>query len=266
MDTKKPKILIVNDDGINAPGIYHLWKALVDFADVSIVAPATEQSGKGLSTTLTRPLLINTRKWEKNTPAWSVNGTPADCIKMALSVLLQKPDLIVSGINRGANSGRNVLYSGTIGGVIEGVFRKIPGIAFSCIELSNPQYDVAEKYVVPIVDYFLNNPLPQGSLINVSVPSSLKENIKGIKLAKQGRSYWLEKPDKRVHPEGHFYYWLGSRWMDHDETQDTDIALLNEGYVTAVPIHIDELTDHSFYSMHKDSFNTNLENLSENKS
>ena len=125
--SKNFRILIINDDGIHAPGLIHLWKALVDLADVTIIAPAIEQSGVGLGITLRSPLHIESVAWNKGTPAWKISGTPADCVKMALSVILKTPpDLIVSGINRGSNSGRNVLYSGTVGGVIEGVLRNIP--------------------------------------------------------------------------------------------------------------------------------------------
>lgn len=114
----KPRILLTNDDGISAPGLKHLWQALSDIADLSIIAPATEKSGVGLSITIREPLQIQSVDWEKGTPAWKVNGTPADCVRLGLSVILKdRPDLIVSGINRGANSGRNVLYSGTIQGL-----------------------------------------------------------------------------------------------------------------------------------------------------
>src|SRR5574338_1188667 len=138
---KKSHILITNDDGIKAPGIQHLWSALKDFATISIVAPKTEQSGVGLGITIRSALHIEEFAWEELDSCWSVTGTPADCVKMALSVLLPSPpDLIVSGINRGTNAGRTVLYSGTIGGVIEGILRGIPGIAFSSFDMANTEY------------------------------------------------------------------------------------------------------------------------------
>src|SRR6185369_1933354 len=113
---KKPFLLLTNDDGINAPGIRHLWEAVHEFADVAIVAPGSEKSGCGLGITYTKPLHIQPIAWEKNTPAWFLNGTPADCVKMALGVLLdKKPDMIISGVNKGSNAGRTVLYSGTVG-------------------------------------------------------------------------------------------------------------------------------------------------------
>nr|NGX33456.1 5'-nucleotidase SurE [Candidatus Anoxychlamydiales bacterium] len=224
--TKKPNILLSNDDGINAPGIKHLWKALYKDYDLSIVAPHREKSGTGLATSLLRPLHIFNVKWENNTPAWKVTGTPTDSIKIALSVLLEnKPDLVVSGINRGSNAGRNVLYSGTVGCVIESVLRNIGGIAFSCYELDNPNYEIAEKYVPYITDYFLNNPPPLGTLINVTFPPKAIK-VKGFKMATQGKSRWFESPDKRLHPEGHYYYWLGGKLPkieDLNEEPDSDV-------------------------------------------
>jgi 5'-nucleotidase len=253
--TTKRKILITNDDGIFAPGIKHLWTALKDHAELFIVAPATERSGCGLATTSTKPLALKQIDWEDNTPAWSVSGTPADCMKLALSVILKiKPDLIVSGINKGSNSGKNVLYSGTVGGVIEGVLRNIPGLAFSCENFMNPNFAFFEKYIPPIVEFFSENPLPFGSFINVTFPSHPQKGINGLKMARQGKGYWVENPDRRTHPEGHIYYWLGGQWKDYKEEEISDVALLKQGFITAVPIHVAELTDHSLLEKHKDSF------------
>ena len=123
--SKKPFLLITNDDGIRAPGIKHLWESVKDHADVAIVAPLVEKSGCGMSITWTKPLHIQEISWESNIPAWSISGTPADCVKMAIAILLdRRPDFIISGINRGSNAGRTVFYSGTVGGVIEGALKK----------------------------------------------------------------------------------------------------------------------------------------------
>lgn len=250
---KKPRILITNDDGIYAMGIRHLWHALKDVADLSIVAPVSEKSGSGLGITIQDPLHIHTVEWENQTPAWKVSGTPADCIRLALSVILDHvPDLIVSGINRGANSGRNVLYSGTVGGVIEGVLRNVPGVAFSCSDFDKPDYVMAEKFIAPLVHYVLDHPLTPGTLLNVNIPTVA--SVKGVKLASQGRGYWIESPDQRMHPEGRPYYWLGGKWNDVEEDSESDVALLKEGYVTAVPIHVHELTDHALLKSRKTAF------------
>jgi 5'-nucleotidase len=250
---KKPRILITNDDGIHAPGIHHLWEALAHVADLFIVAPATEQSGVGLGITVRNPLHIETVAWAKNTPAWKVSGTPADCVRMAMSVLGQKPDLIVSGINKGSNAGRTALYSGTVGGVIDGVLRGIPGIAFSCVEFHQPNYARTQKFIWPIVRYQLEHPLPAGSFLNVNFPDHLDE-IKGVKLARQGSGYWIEDPKQGIHPEGNPYYWQGGKWHHCDEHTDSDVHLINEGYAAAVPIQVSELTNHAILSERKTAF------------
>ncbi|MBI3508739.1 MAG: 5'/3'-nucleotidase SurE [Chlamydiia bacterium] len=252
--SKRPFILITNDDGIQAPGIRHLSQSIAPHADVAIVAPQSEKSGCGMSITWTRPLHISEFPWENETPAWSINGTPADCIKMALAVLLKKvPDCIVSGINRGSNAGRTVLYSGTVGGVIEGALKNIPGFAFSFADLIPPPLTSTEPYIWPIVKYFLENPLPSGTFLNINFPYNSKDQIKGFRLAKQGRGYMVESPDRRIHPEGAPYYWLGGKWVSNQEAPDSDVAGLEAGYVTGVPIHISELTDHEAFHKHKHS-------------
>lgn len=259
MTEKKPKILITNDDGINAEGIWHLWHALVDVADVTIIAPASQKSGVGLGLTLHKPITIDPVKWERGTPAWKVNGTPADCIRFGTRIILQeKPDLIVSGINQGANSGRNVLYSGTIGGVIEGALRKTPGIAFSSTEFDTPRYEMVEQYIAPMVQHILEHPLSPGTILNVNFPTKFPL-FKGVKLARQGKGLWIEDPAHRIHPDGIPYYWHGGKWFHHDEHEESDVSLLEQGYVTAVPIHVDELTDHAFLQNRKAHFEASFQ-------
>ncbi|MBS4168821.1 5'/3'-nucleotidase SurE [Parachlamydia sp. AcF125] len=254
--SNRPFILVTNDDGIHAPGIKHLWQAISSFADVAVVAPSAEQSAVGLSITVRSPLHIEKITWPTNIPVWSVSGTPADCVKLGLNVILDRaPDLILSGINRGTNAGRNVLYSGTIGGVIEGIMRNIPGIAFSCYDSHDPAYSLAEQYVPLIVQHILQHPLPSGTFLNVNFPSKHFQEIKGIKLTRQGKEYWIENPDKREHPnQGHSYYWLGAKLAKFEEEADSDISLLQQGYLTAVPVHVGELTDHRHLTAHREHF------------
>lgn len=239
----RPFLLITNDDGIHAPGIRHLWEAVHEYADVAIVAPHSEKSGSGLSITWTKPLHIHPVAWTQNTPAWSINGTPADCVKMALAVLLdRKPDMVISGVNRGSNSGRTVLYSGTIGGVIEAALKDIPGIAFSFSDFDIPPLSATKAYIFPLIQHFLAHPLRKGTLLNVNFPYHCKNGVKGLRMAKQGKGHWKEAPDRRIHPEGDPYYWLGGAWGSVEEDPESDVAYLNQGYVTAAPIHISELT------------------------
>ena len=249
---KKPCILITNDDGIHAEGLRHLWSALEDFAETYIIAPESEQSGKGVAITLRQPLLIEPVSWEKQTPAWRINGTPADCVRLALNLLINKqPDLILSGINRGANLGRNILYSGTVGGVIEGALKKIPGIAFSCFDFQSPNYRAVEHFILPIVEQVLSHPLPEGTFLNVNFPQG---QARGVKLARQGMGYWVESIEERTHPEGHPYYWLGGKWAEHQEHEESDVHLLRQGYAAAVPINVNEMTDHLVLKQHKARF------------
>ena len=252
----KPRILLINDDGIDAEGLRYLWQALHPIGDLYIIAPAIEQSGSGVGITLRSPLLIEPVEWENNTPAWKVRGTPADCVKMAVSKILPfKPDLIVSGINRGSNSGKNIFYSGTVGGVIEGVLRDIPGIAFSlaCEGIPNPNYNVPAKYISSIVQHVLDEPLPRGTFLNVNFPTE-GDDIVGFKLARQGKGYWLENLHERLHPDGKPYYWLGGVWNTQEEHEESDVHYLQKGYMTAVPIHIEELTCHGTLEGRKDTF------------
>lgn len=258
----KPKILLTNDDGIFAEGMKNLYLSLKDKADVTIVAPLSEQSGVGVGISLRKPLQIQKIDWQDEISAYAVNGTPADCVKMALSVVLaSKPDLIVSGINKGSNAGRNLLYSGTVGGVIEGILREIPGLAVSCVDFFNPNFLLARNTVSLFVDYLLSNPLPMGTLLNVNIPS-LGIPLKGIRFAKQGRGYWIEDPSRRVHPDGFSYYWLGGKHPELEEEEDSDVALLQKGYITAVPAYVDELTHQRAFQERKDIFNEMFSQLS----
>lgn len=242
----RPRIILTNDDGIHAPGIERLWKVLqeADFADLFVIAPSTERSGTGVSITWDRPILVQEIPWSKNTPAWSVDGTPADCIKMAARIILkEQPNFIISGINAGSNAGRNVLHSGTIGAVIEGIFRGIPGMALSCEDGDNPNYHVAEQYIVPLTRYLLDNPLPAGSFLNVNFPHAAKEKVKGFRFTRQGKGRWAEDPQLHIETDHGPSYWLGGKPEELTEEEDCDITLLKEGYLTAVPIHVHELTD-----------------------
>lgn len=254
---KRPLILISNDDGIRAPGILHLWRALkkADFADLVIIAPEYERSGAGASITWDRPLLIRKHPWEDETPAWSVDGNPADCIKMGLKILLDRtPDFIASGINAGSNAGRNVLHSGTIGAVVEGIFRGIPGAAFSCENGDSPNFPLAEQYIPSLVKYLFSNPLSPGTLLNVNFPHAVRDKVKGFRMTRQGKGRWIEDPLLHVETSNGPTYWLGGKPEEMTEEVESDINLLKQGFLTAVPIHVHELTDHEEMAKRKKSF------------
>ena len=252
----KPRILITNDDGIFSPGIRHLWSAIKDTAEVIIVAPLNEQSATSLSITLRSPLRIEKIEWpDCDATSWAVSGTPSDCVKLALSVILKEPPhLILSGINKGTNAGRNVLYSGTIAGVIEGILHDIPGIAFSQENLINPCFEEIKKYIPQIVNYALKHPLPSGTLLNVNFPGQQLKKVKGIRMANQGKEYLIENPECRSFPEGKNYYWLGTKLAQFIEDENSDVTWLRKGYASVVPIHVSQLTDQRHIDSHKHIF------------
>ncbi len=252
----KPNVLITNDDGIHAPGIKHLWKALRNIANVTVIAPAQDQSATGLSITLREPLMLRKQCWEDHEQTYSITGTPADCVKMGISIILdRKPDIVVSGINRGTNAGRNLLYSGTVAGCIEAALNGLPAIAFSCHDYHEADYFAAETHIPKIFHHVLEHPLPKGTLLNVNFPSKELKMIKGFKMTRQGKEYWREDPSERCHPvDNGTYYWLGAKLEQFEEHEDSDIYWLQKGYVTAAPIHIDELTDHEQVSLRRKDF------------
>lgn len=253
--TKRPKILLVNDDGIHAPGLRHLWEILHPHADLTVVAPASEKSGAGMSITMYNPLHVQEFDWGEGTRACSVSGTPADCVKLALGELLDEPpDFVFSGINKGTNHGRNVFYSGTVGGAIEATLRNIPSVALSCWSVRDTDYTIANEVILPILRFLQRSPLPAGTLLNVNLPPSAP--IQGLRLARQGNSYWKETPHRRQHPEGFDYYWLGGVHSDHPEHEESDVHLLQQGYATAVPLRVTELTCHTTLETHRDHFNS----------
>ncbi len=248
---KPPTILLVNDDGYDAPGIQELYQAVESIGDVHVVAPATQQSGTALGFTFTRPLEISKAEgYKKN--AWKVSGTPADCVKVAVSVLGIQPDIILSGINHGTNAGRNAFYSGTVGGVLEGALRGIPGIAFSFEHLSQDSFFDMKMFIPPIVLHTLEHGLPRYTFFNVTFPHHPQSSIKGIRVAKQGMSYVQEDPS--THADGSVM--LNGKWNAYEEHPDTDIALLKEGYITMAPITARSWTDHETYDRYNGLFTT----------
>lgn len=249
---KKLKILLTNDDGIQAAGLRTLWDGLKDVADLSIVAPMREQSGKGISVSFDSPIRVEEDDSYPNTPAWKVNGTPADCVKLALGGLLDfPPDLIVSGVNHGSNAGRGFLHSGTAGAVIQGTIQGIPGIAFSYVCHKSKEFPHVKPYLFPIVDYIGKHPLPHGSFLNVNFPN---KTIQGVKMARHGMAFWLDSFRKERHPEGHLEFHLEDLISNYEEHPESDIALLKAGFITAVPIHVNQMTDHTHFENFKTHF------------
>ena len=254
----RPRIVLCNDDSIEAPGIFALWEALHPFADITIVAPAEDQSCKGVGISLPKTRFIEAEKfpWAEGTEAWRVFGTPADCIKFALHYVLKTPPhFIVSGINNGSNAGRNIMYSGTVGATIQSTFCKVPGIAFSCMYDEGPEkFKKVQPYVAAIVKHFMIHPIPKGTLMNVNFPAQEADGLLGFRMATQGRSYWDVRIGSDASLKGTRKYPMIDSWDYHDEADDSDIKLLTQGYITCVPIHVEDLTDHAHHQKHKPIF------------
>lgn len=235
------KILLCNDDGIHARGISVLHQALGGLGDLHVVAPDVERSAAGHAITLTDP--IKTINIEKNDVLFgtAVGGTPADCIKLALCLLMKgnHPDLVVSGINLGSNTGISVLYSGTVSAASEAVILGVPAIALSLCTYQNPHWETAEKVATEIVAKVLKNPLPDGTLLNVNIPNVPLRELKGMKAARMGRSRFVEKFTTHLDPRGNHYYWLDGELDLLDDSADTDVRVVREGYAALTPIHID---------------------------
>ncbi len=255
---KRPKIVLCNDDGIEAPGIYSLWEALHPFTDITIVAPAEDQSCKGVGISLPKTRFIEAEKfpWSDDVVAWRVFGTPADCTKFALHYLMKSPpDFFISGINDGSNAGRNIMYSGTVGAVIQSTFCKVPGIAFSCMYEEGPEkFKKVQPYIAAIVKHFMVHPIPKGTLMNVNFPAQDSDGILGFKMATQGRSFWDVRIGSDSSLKGTRKYPMIDSWDNHDESDDSDIKLLTQGYITCAPIHVEDLTDHKHHKNHKPIF------------
>lgn len=244
--TRKPLILVTNDDGITAPGIRKLIAIMNTIGDVVVIAPDSPQSGMGHAITIDSTLTCNKiRVDDGNQIEYKCSGTPADCVKMAVSEILdRRPDLCVSGINHGSNSSINVIYSGTMSAAVEAGIEGIPAIGFSLLDYSwNANFDVLEDEIKKITQSVLKNGLPEGVVLNVNFPKS--EKFKGIKICRQARGNWVETFDKRINPIGKEYYWLSGEFTNLDKGEDTDEWALANNYVSVVPVQFD-LTAHHF--------------------
>lgn len=244
----KPLILVTNDDGISAPGIRFLVELMKQLGDVIIVAPAGPQSGMGHAITISKPLRLDKVDLYPGIEAYQASGTPVDCVKMAVDVVLhRKPDLLVSGINHGSNSSINVIYSGTMSAAVEGAIEGIPSVGFSLCDYSySANFAPLEKFVLSICNNVLKNGLPKGSLLNVNFPKVDNESeIKGIKICRQCKGKWQENFDERADPGGRKYYWLTGRFLNEDHGEDTDEWALSNNYVSVVPTQFDLTAYHA---------------------
>ena len=248
---QKPLILVVNDDGINAPGIRKLISIMNDFGEVVVVAPDGPQSGKGHAITIEDAIRCDKVIMDNGPQTeYACSGTPVDCVKLAVNKLLTRnPDLCVSGINHGSNSSINVIYSGTMAAAIEGALEGIPSIGFSLLDHSiAANFSEGEEYIRKITKSVLEKGLPEGVCINVNIPKSVEgKKLKGIKICRQAKGNWEEEFDQRVDPKGRKYYWLTGKFVNYDKGEDTDEIALENHYISIVPVQYD-ITAHSAIS------------------
>lgn len=235
------QILLANDDGIHSPGLGALYDELVRLGDVQVVAPAAEQSGVGLGITYLHPLMAKEELRDGKHWGWAVTGSPADCVKLGmLQFCPSRPELVVSGINSGANVGINVLYSGTVAAAIEGAFFGVTSIAVSQSTDEQPDYPRTAKLAVGLIEQLLDRHPDQGSLWNVNFPTARPGWPKGVKTVSMGVKRHVEVMEKRIDPRGRPYYWSGIDPLEtHQMEPQTDLCELAEGYVTVTPLNFD---------------------------
>ena len=245
----KETILITNDDGIHAEGIQMLCQALFPPPkglryELLVVAPNHEQSAVGHAITMHRPLRAEKVRFLHNPglEGWSVNGTPSDCVKLAVEAILsEKPRLVISGINNGSNLGTDVLYSGTVSAAVEGIILGVPAVAVS---LSNgDDFSYAADFVRRLLPHVLHTEFPSGTLFNINVPGNRR--VKGARATTLGRRKYRNAFERRTDPRGRVYYWLAGELVEEKGIEGTDVQADRDGYISITPVHFN-LTNHAF--------------------
>lgn len=255
MKNSKPTILVVNDDGITAPGIKALMEVMQELGRVVVVAPDSPQSGMGHAITIGKPLRLDKVAIYEGIEMYRCSGTPVDCVKLAVNSVFKgnKPDLCVSGINHGLNNSINVLYSGTMSAAVEGAIESIPSIGFSLDDFTlQADFSHSLKYVKEIAKQVLENGLPANTLLNVNFPNTA--HIKGIKICRQANAKWAEEFDERIDPHKRPYYWLTGVFQLNDSGEDTDVWALSHNYVSIVPVQFDMTAHHAIPVLNNWSF------------
>jgi 5'-nucleotidase len=233
-------ILLSNDDGIQSEGLTALEDSLKDIADIYTVAPDRAQSSMSHALTLHRPLRVQ----ELGPRRVAVNGTPVDCVKLALTGLLPvRPDLVISGINKGPNLGDDIIYSGTVSAAIEGALLGLPAVAMSLVSFKDFDFRAAADFGAALVKRIAEEGIPPKTLLNVNVPPLPKEQLKGWRMTRMGKRHYSENIVERVDPRGGKYYWIGGDDLGFADEEGTDCKTVHEGYVSVTPLQVD-LTDY----------------------
>ena len=236
----KPLILLTNDDGIYAQGILAAWQELRKIGDVEVVAPDAERSAVGHAITLLLPLRAKEVVRRNVRFGYAVNGMPADCVKIAVKAILPRPpDLVVSGINLGSNTGTNVIYSGTVSAATEARILGIPSIAVSLATFTHPDFTYAARFTRKLALAVIARGLPDKTLLNVNVPNIPEDKIKGVAITRQGDSRVEERFEKRTDPRNQTYYWLDGTFKIQEPEEHADTKMVSEGYVSITPVQYD---------------------------
>lgn len=239
----QPVILVTNDDGYKAAGLEALVEMVKPFGKVVVVAPEEGHSGMSHAITIKVPLRLKQRKRDDDVTFYTVNGTPVDCVKLAMSQLFTNriPDLVVSGINHGSNSSISIIYSGTMAAAIEGCLYGIPSIGFSLLDYDeSPDFSASIRFGRVIVQNVLDKGLSKGCCLNVNIPVLPVKSVKGIRVARQNKGTWREEFEKRTDPRGVDYYWLTGYFLNEEpDATDTDEYWLNQGCISVVPVQVD---------------------------
>ena len=254
---KEPTILVVNDDGVDAQGIRILASVAQEFGHVIVVAPGGGRSGMSHAVTFTTPLRLRKVYHSPECEIYKTNGTPADAVKLAVRHLLknQPIDLLLSGINHGANTSASVIYSGTVAGAVEGCLSGIPSIAFSMVNHDKDcDFESAKIVVRQMVASVLEKGLPPHICLNVNIPNVLAKDIKGYKITRQAKNYWSEIIEMREDTANIPYFWMGGNMQNVDKRRDTDHWAVSHNYVSIHPIDIDRTSEEMIKELKKWNF------------
>jgi 5'-nucleotidase len=232
-----PNILVSNDDGFRSDGIVALAEELRSLGTVYVVAPDRERSAAGHSLTLAHPLRVE----KVGNRIYAVDGTPTDCVNLAVNGILRKKkiNLLVSGINKGANMGDDITYSGTVSAAMEGTLLGIPSIAVSLVSRNHFRFETAAKFAAHVARKVLRRRLPKDTLLNVNLPNVPPEEIRGVKITRQGKRIYGEAVVEKRDPRGRKYYWIGGDSFQRQDIPGSDLEAVEQNYISITPIHLD---------------------------
>lgn len=252
MSSNKPHILVTNDDGIRAPSLLALKDACAEIGDVTVLAPSHNWSASGHVKTMHKPLRVDRVTLADGTEALSTTGAPSDAVALALLGVVERDiDLVVSGVNRGANLGHDVTYSGTVTAAMEAAISNVPAVAVSLNTREQADFEPAARFAASLGGRTLERGLPKGILLNVNVPHLPADAIKGVRVTRMGLRIYRDELLKRVDPRGKPYYWIGGPEPTGIEEEGTDIWAVANGYISVTPIHLD-LTAHDLLDSVRD--------------